>query len=85
MIMLLHYMTLQNRRRSLKIRDIIIREEASAGATASGNIATISFPMTPGTTKKQQRQAVDPFGYTVNTKGKKKRKDPVYNVPVIKR
>lgn len=74
-------MTLQNRRRSLKIRDIIIREEASAG----GNIATISFPMTPGTTKKQQRQAVDPFGYTVNKKGKKKRKDPVYNVPVIKR
>lgn len=74
-------MTLQNRRRSLKIRDIIIREEASA----SGNIATISFPMTPGTTKKQQRQAVDPFGYTVNKKGKKKRKDPVYNVPVIKR
>ena len=74
-------MTLQNRRRSLKIRDIIIREEA----IASGNIATISFPMTPGTTKKQQRQAVDPFGYTVNKKGKKKRKDPVYNVPVIKR
>ena len=69
----------------MKIRDIIIREEASAGATASGNIATISFPMTPGTTKKQQRQAVDPFGYTVNKKGKKKRKDLVYNVPVIKR
>ena len=39
-----------------------IMEEASAGATASGNIATVSFPMTPGTTKKQQRQAVDPMG-----------------------
>ena len=56
----------------MKISDIIV-EEASAGATSSGAIATVSFPMTPGTTKKQQRQAVDPFGYTVNKKGKKQK------------
>ena len=49
----------------MKISDIIV-EEASA-------IATVSFPMTPGTTKKQQRQAVDPMGYTVNKKGKKQK------------
>jgi hypothetical protein len=36
-------------------------------------MASVSFPMTPGTTKKQQRQAVDPFGYTVNKKGKKQK------------
>jgi len=56
----------------MKISDIIV-EEASAGATASGNIATVSFPMTPGTTRKQQRKAVDPMGYTVNKKGKKQK------------
>ena len=68
----------------MKIHEIVT-EEASAGATASGNIAAVSFPMTPGTTKKQQRQAVDPFGKTVNKKKAKESKDPVYNVPVLKR
>ena len=55
----------------MKINEIVT-EDASVG-TASGNIASVSFPMTPGTTKKQQRQAVDPFGYTVNKKGKKQK------------
>lgn len=68
----------------MKINEIVT-EDASAGATASGNFAAVSFPMTPGTTKRQQRQAVDPFGYTVNKKKTKKSKDPVYNVPVVKR
>ena len=68
----------------MKINEIVT-EDASAGATASGNIAAVSFPMTPGTTKKQQKQAVDPFGYTVNKKKRKESKDPVYNVPVLKR
>ena len=68
----------------MKINEIVT-EDASAGAIASGNFAAVSFPMTPGTTKRQQRQAVDPFGYTVNKKQTKKSKDPVYNVPVLKR
>ena len=60
-----------------------IMEEASAGATASGNIAAVSFPMTPGTTKKQQRHAVDPMGYTVNKPGKKKKATAsAYTIPV---
>ena len=53
--------------------------------TTAGAVATVSFPMTPGTTKKQQRQAVDPFGYTVNKRKRKESKDPVYNQPIIKR
>ena len=68
----------------MKINEIVT-EEASAGATASGSIAAVSFPMTPGTTKKQQRKAVDPFGKTVNKKNAKESRDPVYNVPVLKR
>ena len=40
----------------------IINEVASAGATSSGNIATLAFPMTPGTTHAQAIKAVDPFG-----------------------
>jgi hypothetical protein len=68
----------------MKINEIVT-EDASGGATASGNFAPVSMPMTPGTTKKQQKQAVDPFGYTVNKKKNKKSKDPVYNVPVLKR
>jgi len=60
-----------------------IMEEASAGATASGNIAAVSFPMTPKKKKKQQRQAVDPMGYTVNKKKKKKKATAsAYTIPV---
>ena len=72
----------------MKINEIVTEDAsagATAGATASGNFAPVSFPMTPGTTKKQQRKAVDPFGHTVNKKKPKESKDPVYNVPVLKR
>jgi len=47
----------------MKIKEIM--ETTTAGA-----IATVSFPMTPGTSKKKQRKAVDPFGYTVNKENK---------------
>ena len=66
----------------MKITEIVKEDATSIG---SGNFAAVSFPITPGTTKKQQRQAVDPFGYTVNKKRKKKIKDSVYNQPIIKR
>ena len=36
----------------------IINEDPSAGATSSGNIAAVSFPMTPGTTKAQVSAAM---------------------------
>ena len=55
------------------IKDIIT-EVASAGATSSGNIATIAFPMTPGTTHAQAIKAVDPFG-KIFKNAKKKRKE----------
>ncbi len=45
----------------MRITDII-KETATAGTTSSGNIATIAFPMTPGTTHAQAIKAVDPFG-----------------------
>jgi len=57
----------------MRITDIIT-EDATAGATASGNIATIAFPMTPGTTHAQARKAVDPFG-KIFKNAKKKRKE----------
>lgn len=41
----------------MKINDIIT-EDAVATSTASGDIANVSFPMTPGTSKSQARQAV---------------------------
>ncbi len=52
----------------------IINEVASAGATSSGNIATLAFPMTPGTTHAQAIKAVDPFG-KIFKNAKKKRKE----------
>ena len=55
------------------IKDIIT-EVASAGATSSGNIATLAFPMTPGTTHAQAIKAVDPFG-KIFKNAKKKRKE----------
>ena len=54
------------------IKDIIT-EVASAGATSSGNIATLAFPMTPGTTHAQAIKAVDPFG-KIFKNARKKRK-----------
>ena len=52
----------------------IIKETATAGSTASGNIATLAFPMTPGTTHAQAIKAVDPFG-KIFKNARKKRKD----------
>ena len=57
----------------MRITDIIT-ETATAGTTASGNIATIAFPMTPGTTHAQAIKAVDPFG-KIFKNAKKKRKE----------
>jgi hypothetical protein len=57
----------------MRITDIIT-ETATAGATASGNIATIAFPMTPGTTHAQAIKAVDPFG-KIFKNARKKRKE----------
>tara|TARA_B100001027_G_scaffold175454_1_gene126664 strand:- start:123 stop:374 length:252 start_codon:yes stop_codon:yes gene_type:complete len=55
------------------IKDII-KETATAGSTASGNIASIAFPMTPGTTHAQAIKAVDPFG-KIFKNARKKRKE----------
>ena len=55
----------------------IIGEDASAGATSSGDIATVSFPLFGD--EKMIRRAVDPKGYL----GKKKKiKTPGYSIPV---
>ena len=51
----------------------------------SGNIASVSFPMTPGTTKKAARKAVDPNGYLGNGKKKKQSVGYTEEVKVIKR
>ena len=55
------------------IKDII-KETATSGSTASGNIASIAFPMTPGTTHAQAIKAVDPFG-KIFKNARKKRKE----------
>ena len=55
------------------IKDII-KETATPGSTASGNIASIAFPMTPGTTHAQAIKAVDPFG-KIFKNARKKRKE----------
>ena len=57
----------------MRITDIIT-EDASAGTTSSGNIATLAFPMTPGTTHTQAIKAVDSFG-KIFKNAKKKRKE----------
>lgn len=54
----------------MKILDII-NEDAEAGTTMAGNFASVSFPMTPGTTSKMARRAVDPQGYLTPKKKKK--------------
>lgn len=55
----------------------IIKEDATAGATSSGNIATVSFPLFGD--EKMIRRAVDPKGYL----GKKKKvKSLGYSIPV---
>jgi hypothetical protein len=46
----------------MKINEII-SEDAATGDTMSGNFGSVSFPMTPGTTKSSARKAVDPKGH----------------------
>lgn len=54
-----------------------IREDATAGATSSGNIATVSFPLFGD--EKMIRRSVDPKGHL----GKKKKlRTPGYSIPV---
>ena len=67
----------------MKITDIIT-EDADAGSTMAGNIASVTFPMTPGTKEKDARKAVDPNGYLGNKK-KKKSLGYTEEVKVIKR
>ena len=55
----------------MRIYDIII-EDAEAGTTMAGNFASVSFPMTPGTSRMASRLAVDPHGYLNGKKKKKK-------------
>ena len=57
----------------MRIRDII-NEDPSTGATSSSNMATLAFPMTPGTTHAQAIKAVDPFS-KIFKNAKKKRKE----------
>lgn len=62
----------------MKIYDII-NEDAEAGTTMAGNFASVAFPMTPGTTERMARRAVDPHGYL---NGKKKKSKVGYVNPV---
>jgi len=68
----------------MKITDIIT-EDADAGSTMAGNIASVSFPMTPGTKKKDARKAVDPNGYLGDGKRKKQSVGYTEEVKVIRR
>ena len=49
------------------------------------NIASVSFPMTPGTKKKDARKAVDPKGYLGDGKRKKQSVGYTEQVKVIRR
>ena len=54
-----------------------IKEDATAGATSSGNIATVSFPLFGD--EEMIRRSVDPKGYL----GKKKKiRTPGHSIPV---
>ena len=68
----------------MKITDIIT-EDADAGSTVAGNVASVSFPMTPGTKKKDARKAVDPKGYLGDGKRKKQNIGYTEEVKVIRR
>lgn len=60
----------------MRLREII-SEDPTAGATSSGNIATVSFPLFGD--EKMIRRSVDPKGYL----GKKKKiRTPSYSIPV---
>jgi len=60
----------------MKIIDIIMNEDADASSTASGDIATVAFPLFGK--KKMIRRAVDPKGYL----GQGKKKSVGYANPV---
>ena len=68
----------------MKICDIIT-EDADVGSTMHGNFASVSFPMTPGTKKKDARKAVDPKGYLGDGKRKKQSVGYTEEVKVIRR
>lgn len=55
----------------MKIKDIILNEDADAGSTAAADFASVSFPLFGK--KKMIRRAVDPNGY-LNPKKKKVKK-----------
>ena len=60
----------------MRLREII-NEDPTAGATCSGNIATVSFPLFGD--EKMIRRSVDPKGHL----GKKKKiRTPGYSIPV---
>lgn len=61
----------------MKIYDII-NEDADAGSTMAGNIASVSFPLFGK--KKMIRRAVDPKGYLGD--GKRKKPSVGYNKEV---
>jgi len=59
----------------------ILSEDASAGSSSSAVMASVIFPMTPGTKEKDARAAVDQFGYGPN-KGRKKNKVAGYGTMI---
>ena len=61
----------------MKIYDIII-EDADAGSTMAGNVASVAFPLSGK--KKMVRRAVDPKGYLGD--GKLKKQSTGYNTEV---
>ena len=66
----------------MKISDIInhLNEDAVAGTTMAGNIASVNFPLFGD--KKMIRRAVDPNGYLGDGKQKKRSTGYVHPVKV---
>jgi hypothetical protein len=66
----------------MKISDIInhLNEDAVAGSTMAGNIASVNFPLFGD--KKMIRRAVDPNGYLGDGKQKKRGTGYVHPVKV---
>jgi hypothetical protein len=62
----------------MKISDIILHEDADAGTSMAGNVASVSFPLFGK--EKMIRRAVDPKGYLGN--GKRKKQPTGYNKEV---
>jgi hypothetical protein len=65
----------------MKISDVItLDEDAVAGTTMAGNIASVNFPLFGD--KKMIRRAVDPNGYLGDGKQKQKKRTTGYVHPV---